>query len=160
MSAGASIEGNVQAARVYLVMTSAGNVPRTGHVLLDGKPIPASEAGQDVHDGSFTVQGQRLYSLVSLPSAQQHTVTVVGPARRERLRLHVRIAAAALMGARAAHAVEHRGGRQQVLGRVDVEQQSRASGPRSRPGSIAATASRTATPSNAGRRSSAAARGW
>jgi cytochrome c biogenesis protein CcdA len=76
---GASIEGAVQAAHVYLVMTSAGNVPRTGKVLIDGHPIPDSEAGADVHNGSFTVQGQRLYSLVSLASDAQFAITVELP---------------------------------------------------------------------------------
>jgi thiol-disulfide isomerase/thioredoxin len=78
---GASIDAGVQAARTYLVMTSSGNVPRTGRVLLDGKPIPAADAGSDVKaGGTFTVTGQRLYSLVSLPGAQQHVVTVQVPA--------------------------------------------------------------------------------
>jgi hypothetical protein len=76
---GASIEAGVQAAHVYLVMTSAGNVPRTGHVLLDGHPIPPADAGSDVHNGAFTVRGQRLYSLVSLPQASQYVVTVELP---------------------------------------------------------------------------------
>jgi cytochrome c biogenesis protein CcdA/thiol-disulfide isomerase/thioredoxin len=78
-TAGATIEGGVQAAHVYLVMTSAGNVPRTGRVLLAGKPIPNQDAGADVHNGSFTVTGQRLYSLVSLPSDAQFAVTVEVP---------------------------------------------------------------------------------
>ncbi len=78
-SAGATIEGGVQAAHVYLVMTSAGNVPRTGRVLVGGKPIPKQDAGADVHNGSFTVTGQRLYSLVSLASDAQFAVTVEIP---------------------------------------------------------------------------------
>ena len=40
-AAGASISGAVQAAKVYLVLTSAGNVPRQARVLLDGQPSPA-----------------------------------------------------------------------------------------------------------------------
>jgi thiol-disulfide isomerase/thioredoxin len=76
---GASIEANFQADKVYLVMTSAGNVPRVGRVLLDGHPIPAADAGADVHNGSVTVQGQRLYSLVSLRGVQQHVLTVQLP---------------------------------------------------------------------------------
>ncbi len=60
-------------------MTSAGNVPRTGEVLLDGRPIPAKYAGADVHNGRFTVVGQRLYSLVSFPADEQAIVTVVIP---------------------------------------------------------------------------------
>ena len=79
VSSAALIKGRFQAAHVYLVMTSAGNVPRQVHVLLDGRPIPAADAGSDVHDGTVTVQGQRLYSLISLPSAQQHDFTLEIP---------------------------------------------------------------------------------
>jgi thiol-disulfide isomerase/thioredoxin len=75
----ASILGGFEAQHVYLVMTSAGNTPRIGHVLLDGHPIPPADAGADVHNGSFTVTGERLYSLVSLPNDQQHTITVQLP---------------------------------------------------------------------------------
>ncbi|HWE33486.1 MAG TPA: cytochrome c biogenesis protein CcdA [Solirubrobacteraceae bacterium] len=74
-----SIEGGIQAQHEYLVMTSAGNVPRTGEVLLDGRPLPNKDAGADVHNGRFTVVGQRLYSLVSFPSDEQAIVTVVIP---------------------------------------------------------------------------------
>jgi thiol-disulfide isomerase/thioredoxin len=76
---GASIKANFQADKVYLVMTSAGNIPRVARVLLDGHPIPAADAGADVHNGSVTVQGQRLYSLVSLPGVQQHVLTIELP---------------------------------------------------------------------------------
>ena len=77
--AGASITGGVQAAHVYLVLTSAGNVPRQGRVLLDGQPIPAAHAGADVKNGVVTVTGERLYSLVSFPTAEQFTFTVQLP---------------------------------------------------------------------------------
>ena len=40
--------------------------------------LPAS-AGADVHGGVVTVTGQRLYSLVSLPGAQQHSLTIQVP---------------------------------------------------------------------------------
>jgi thiol-disulfide isomerase/thioredoxin len=79
LSQGATISGRVQAARVYLVLTSAGNTPRTVTVLLDGRPIQATAAGADVRAGRVTVRGQRLYSLVSLPRAEDHTVTVEVP---------------------------------------------------------------------------------
>jgi thiol-disulfide isomerase/thioredoxin len=75
-AAGASIEVGFQAANVYLVMTSAGNVARHGLVLLDGRPISAHDAGRDVQNGTVTVQHERLYSLVSLPGAQQHALTL------------------------------------------------------------------------------------
>jgi cytochrome c biogenesis protein CcdA/thiol-disulfide isomerase/thioredoxin len=77
---GASISGGVQAAHVYLVMTSAGNAPRTGTVLFDGKPIPARFAGADVGSGGHvTVRGQRLYSLASFPQDEQALITVELP---------------------------------------------------------------------------------
>ncbi len=79
VSSDASITGTFQAQHVYLVMTSAGNVPRTGRVLLDGKPIAAGQAGSDVHDGLVTVRGQRLYSLVSAPDDETATLTVKLP---------------------------------------------------------------------------------
>jgi cytochrome c biogenesis protein CcdA/thiol-disulfide isomerase/thioredoxin len=75
-----AIEAAFQAANVYLVMTSTGGVPRSGRVLLDGKPIPPAEAGTDVAPGGgVTVRGQRLYSLVSLPGDQQHALSVELP---------------------------------------------------------------------------------
>jgi thiol-disulfide isomerase/thioredoxin len=76
---GAAIDAGFQAAHVYLVLTSTGNVPRTVRVLLDGHPIAAREAGADVHGGLVTVEGQRLYSLVSLHGAEHHSLTVQVP---------------------------------------------------------------------------------
>jgi cytochrome c biogenesis protein CcdA/thiol-disulfide isomerase/thioredoxin len=79
-SARASISGGFQAAHVYLVMTSAGNRPRTVRVLLGGRPIAARYAGADVRPGGYvTVRGQRLYSLISLPSAAQGAFTIQIP---------------------------------------------------------------------------------
>ena len=65
--ANAGIDVEFQAKNVYLVLSSAGNVPRQVQVLLDGHPIPAADAGADVHNGEVTVKDQRLYTLVSLP---------------------------------------------------------------------------------------------
>jgi thiol-disulfide isomerase/thioredoxin len=65
---GASIAAGFQAAHVYLVLTSDGNVPRTVRVLLDGR-----------ESQRITVQGQRLYTLVSLPRAEFHVLTVDVP---------------------------------------------------------------------------------
>jgi len=79
IASGAAIDAGFQAAHVYLVLTSAGNVPRRLRVLLDGRPIASRAAGTDVHGGVVTVTGQRLYSLVSLPSAQQHSLTIQVP---------------------------------------------------------------------------------
>jgi cytochrome c biogenesis protein CcdA/thiol-disulfide isomerase/thioredoxin len=76
---GAAIYGHFAAAKVYLVLTSAQNKPRTVTVLLDGHPISSSAAGADVHNGKVTVRGQRLYSLVSFPSDQNHLLEVKLP---------------------------------------------------------------------------------
>jgi thiol-disulfide isomerase/thioredoxin len=79
-SAGAYVIGSFQAAHVYLVMTSAGNLPRTVKVQLDGKTISAHEAGADVKPGGVvTVRGQRLYSLVSSPTDITGTIKLFVP---------------------------------------------------------------------------------
>jgi cytochrome c biogenesis protein CcdA/thiol-disulfide isomerase/thioredoxin len=79
VSSGALIQGHFQAAHVYLVMTSAGNATRRVRVLLDGHPIRRADAGSDVRGATVLVKGQRLYSLVSLPSAQSHDFTLKIP---------------------------------------------------------------------------------
>jgi cytochrome c biogenesis protein CcdA/thiol-disulfide isomerase/thioredoxin len=80
VSGTASIEGGIQARDVYLVMTSAGNLPRRGRVLLSGKPIPAKYAGSDVGPGGyFTVRQERLYNLVKLKADAQFVLTVQLP---------------------------------------------------------------------------------
>jgi cytochrome c biogenesis protein CcdA/thiol-disulfide isomerase/thioredoxin len=61
----ARIDVAFQAAHVYLVLSSAGNRPRPVRVLLDGRPLR-----------TITVDAQRLYTLVSLPTDQQHRLTV------------------------------------------------------------------------------------
>jgi thiol-disulfide isomerase/thioredoxin len=61
----ARIDVAFQAAHVYLVLSSAGGRPRTVRVLLDGRP-----------SRTVTVRAQRLYELVSLPTAQQHRLTL------------------------------------------------------------------------------------
>ena len=68
---GAGIDMEFEARHVYLVLSSVGKRPRQLEVLLDGRPIPAADAGADVHDGRVTVTDERLYSLVSLPYAQR-----------------------------------------------------------------------------------------
>ena len=74
--ADASIDTEFVAKNVYLVLSSAGGTPRQIQVYLDGRPIPAADAGADVHGGIATVTGQRLYTLVTLPSDQTHRLTL------------------------------------------------------------------------------------
>jgi cytochrome c biogenesis protein CcdA/thiol-disulfide isomerase/thioredoxin len=64
-----------QARRVFLVLGSPGR-PRRLRVELDGKPIPNSAAGDDVEGAAATIAGQRLYRLVDLPKAGDHTLTL------------------------------------------------------------------------------------
>ena len=72
---GGEIDLEFNARRVFLVL---GSPDRARHiqVLLDGKPIPAKLAGDDVHRGRVTVQAQRLYRLVDLPAVAEHRLTL------------------------------------------------------------------------------------
>jgi cytochrome c biogenesis protein CcdA/thiol-disulfide isomerase/thioredoxin len=72
---GSSLDLDFGARRVYLVLGSPGHSRRM-QVLLDGRPIPAADAGSDVHGGAVTVTGQRLYNLVDLPSVAHHVLTL------------------------------------------------------------------------------------
>jgi thiol-disulfide isomerase/thioredoxin len=72
----ATITARVVGTAVYLVLSSEGDRPRHVHVLLDGKPISARDAGADVHGGAVTVRRQRLYSLVKVSSIQEHVLTL------------------------------------------------------------------------------------
>ena len=73
--AGASLDLNFGARRVYLVLGSPG-YDRQVKVLLDGQPISSADAGSDVHSGAVTVSGQRLYNLVDLPAVGHHVLSL------------------------------------------------------------------------------------
>ena len=73
---GAGVDLEFKAKNVYLVLSSPGERPLSVHVSLDGRQIPAADAGADVHDGVVTVRRQRLYSLVSLTGDQQHRLSL------------------------------------------------------------------------------------
>jgi len=72
----AGMQLEFQAKNAYLVLSSPGERPLQVQVLLDGQPIPAAEAGADVHDGVVTVRRQRLYSLVSLKGDERHRLSL------------------------------------------------------------------------------------
>jgi cytochrome c biogenesis protein CcdA/thiol-disulfide isomerase/thioredoxin len=72
---GGSLDLHFGARRVYLVLGSPGQ-PRKVRVLLDGKPIEAAAAGDDVHEGVVSVDSQRLYNLVDLPAVGDHVLTL------------------------------------------------------------------------------------
>jgi cytochrome c biogenesis protein CcdA/thiol-disulfide isomerase/thioredoxin len=73
--AGAGIDLEFNSRRVFLVLGSPGQARRI-QVLLDGRPIPARLAGSDVHNGSATIEAQRLYRLVDLPAVAQHRLSL------------------------------------------------------------------------------------
>jgi hypothetical protein len=74
--AGAEIDARVTARKVFLVLSSEHERPREVEVLLDGKPIEASEAGADVRAGRVTVRGERLYRLVSLDRVEDRRLAL------------------------------------------------------------------------------------
>jgi hypothetical protein len=69
---GATIDAEVQAKNVYLVLSPPRSGRGTVQVLVDGRPAGAGVAGADVHGGRVTVTSQRLYTLVSLPRDERH----------------------------------------------------------------------------------------
>jgi len=73
---GATITARVVGGAVYLVLSSDGGRPRRVRVELDGRPIAAGAAGDDVRNGVLTVRRQRLYDLVKLPSPGEHVLTL------------------------------------------------------------------------------------
>lgn len=72
----AEIDAHVVGRAVYIVLGSAGGRPRTVSVLLNGRPIPARQAGADVHGGRIVVRRQRLYQVAAFGSAGDHMLTL------------------------------------------------------------------------------------
>ena len=71
-----SIDLAFRGRHVFLVLGGNGK-PLRGQVLLDGRPLPAEIAGDDVgKDGSLVVREHRLYRLVDLgrPGAGRLTI--------------------------------------------------------------------------------------
>ena len=67
----ASIDTEFVADKVFLVLGSTSG-PREVEVLLDGRPVPASLAGEDVKNGAATITSERLYRLIDLDGAGSH----------------------------------------------------------------------------------------
>jgi cytochrome c biogenesis protein CcdA/thiol-disulfide isomerase/thioredoxin len=74
--AGAGVDVEFDAQRVYLVLSSPREKPLPVRVLLDGRPIRSADAGADARRGVVTVRRQRLYELVSLPRDEQHRLSL------------------------------------------------------------------------------------
>ncbi|MBA3261601.1 MAG: cytochrome c biogenesis protein DipZ [Thermoleophilaceae bacterium] len=75
----ARIDARVTARKVFLVLGTSDGRPRQVQVLLDGRPLPEDEAGEDVTGGRVTVRDQRLYRLVSLPKVEDRRLTLELP---------------------------------------------------------------------------------
>jgi cytochrome c biogenesis protein CcdA/thiol-disulfide isomerase/thioredoxin len=73
---GATIDAEIQARNVYMVLSPPPGRSGNVEVLLDGRPIPPGQAGRDVRHGVITVSAQRLYNLVALRSDQRHHLTL------------------------------------------------------------------------------------
>ena len=72
---GAEISFRFQAKNVFLVL-GAEDGPSPVEVLLDGEPVSDANAGSDVDDGVAEISSERLYRLVELDKAGQHTLTL------------------------------------------------------------------------------------
>ena len=72
--ANATITANVQGKHVYIVLSPPAGGTGHVHVLINGKPPTAADAGSDVHGGVVTVNSQRLYNIVSEPGDEDETV--------------------------------------------------------------------------------------
>ena len=75
----ARLDARVTARKVFLVLSSAGGLPRDVEVRLDGRPVAASDAGADVRAGRVTVGEERLYRLVSLPRVEDRRLSLRFP---------------------------------------------------------------------------------
>jgi hypothetical protein len=72
----ARLDAEFVARRVFLVLSSRDRIARPVRVLLDGRAVPAADAGSDVHGSVATVRSERLYRLISLPAVGRHRLTL------------------------------------------------------------------------------------
>ncbi|MBI4021655.1 MAG: thioredoxin family protein [Candidatus Aenigmarchaeota archaeon] len=68
--ADAAVELIYSAQKVHMVLGGSGTVA----VLLDGQPVDADVAGEDVINGNIAVSGERLYRLVASPVPGPHVL--------------------------------------------------------------------------------------
>jgi cytochrome c biogenesis protein CcdA/thiol-disulfide isomerase/thioredoxin len=73
---GAAIHASIVGKDAYLVLSPPPGGRGRVAVELDGRPIAADRAGDDVHGGIVRVDRQRLYHLVSAPGAERHLLTL------------------------------------------------------------------------------------
>jgi len=71
----AAINLRFQAKNVFLVL-GAKDGPAEVEVLLDGRPVSDRDAGEDVEGGVAQISSERLYRLVELKQADEHTLSL------------------------------------------------------------------------------------
>jgi cytochrome c biogenesis protein CcdA/thiol-disulfide isomerase/thioredoxin len=76
-SASSTVSYIFTAANMYLVAESANGSPVRARVMLDGQPIPAAVAGDDVKDGILMVNASRLYSLYKNQLPGRHRIDII-----------------------------------------------------------------------------------
>ncbi|HEY0907888.1 MAG TPA: redoxin domain-containing protein [Candidatus Paceibacterota bacterium] len=83
VGAGSSIVYPFIAKKVFLVMSS--DIAMDVEVLVDGKPVAASDRGEDVrafgNRSVVTVSESRLYSLYAGAASGRHTITLIAPGK-------------------------------------------------------------------------------
>ncbi len=75
----ARLDFHFSAKDVFLVMRAEGKEPVSVEVFIDGKPAGSTQQGRDVREGYVLVQDDRLYHLLSLKIAGEHTLTLKFP---------------------------------------------------------------------------------
>jgi cytochrome c biogenesis protein CcdA/thiol-disulfide isomerase/thioredoxin len=71
----ATLDLRFKANKVFLVLKPSDGVPKKVRVLIDGKEMPIEALGEDVKDGSVTVDTDRLYSLANISGPlAEHTI--------------------------------------------------------------------------------------
>lgn len=76
LKANASILLHFHAKKVFLVLGSNDDKPKTVTILLNGKPISPAQAGKDVHEQRIKVNEDRLYELISLPNVSNGVLEI------------------------------------------------------------------------------------
>ena len=76
-TASSSVAYVFTAAKMYLVAETSTGKPIQAQILLDGVPIPATVAGDDVKDGVLTITGSRLYNLYKNQLPGRHRIDII-----------------------------------------------------------------------------------
>ena len=76
-AASSTISYEFAATRMYLVAESKDSATKQAWILLDGIPMPAALAGDDVKDGILTVNSSRLYNIYKNSLPGSHRIDII-----------------------------------------------------------------------------------